>query len=104
MTKRITHMLVLIDRKPAKGEAAFVQGMLGWLKADGGVPYSQYVDDQTKMHVMIIGSQKCDESLIANMALVHFPALWNLEPVLSEIIYQPFHGPEGNGTTIELRE
>lgn len=29
--QRITHMLVLIDRNPAKGEAAFIQGMLGWL-------------------------------------------------------------------------
>jgi len=97
-------MLVLIDRNPAKGEAAFVQGMLGWLHAAGGTPYSRLVDAETKMHVMIVGPQDFNESYIANMALVHFPALWNRTPVLSQVAYQRFHGPEGNGTTIELRE
>ena len=63
MSKRITHMLVLIDRKPAKGEAEFVRGMLGWLKADGGVPYGQLVDDQTKMNVMIGRATNCQSAM-----------------------------------------
>jgi len=103
MSQRITHMLVLIDRKPAKGEAAFVQGMLGWLYASDGQPYSRLVDAETKMHVMIVGPQDFSEDYIAHMALVHFPAIWNRTPVLNEIKYQRFHGPEGNGTTIEQR-
>ena len=100
---RITHMLVLIDRDPVKGQAAFVQGMLGWLCASDGQPYSRLVDAETKIHVMIVGPQSFDESYIVNMALVHFRAVWNRTPVLSEIIYQRFNGPEGNGTTIEQR-
>lgn len=100
MNKKITHMLVLIDRDPVKGQAAFVQGMLNWLYVDGA-PYSRFVDQQTKIHVMIVGPQSFNESYIANMALVHFRAVWNRTPVLSEILYQPFNGPEGNGTTIE---
>jgi hypothetical protein len=102
--QRITHMLVLIDRRPVKGEAAFVQGMLGWLYDGRGQPYSRLVDAQTKMHVMIVGPEDFSESFIANMALVHFPALWNHTPVLNKIIYQRFNGPEGRGTTIEVRE
>ena len=104
MTQRITHMLVLIDRNSAKGEAAFVQGMRGWLFAGDGRPYSQLVDDETKTHVMIVGPQVFNETYISDMASVHFPAVWNLTPVLRELSYQRFHGPEGNGTTIERRE
>ena len=93
-------MLVLIDKEPLKGESAFVQGMLGWLYVDG-LPYSQFVDAQTKTHVMVVGPQEFNENFIAHMALVHFRALWDRTPVLNEILYQRFHGPEGNGTTIE---
>ncbi len=58
-----------------------------------GVPYSRFVDAETKIHVMIVGPQSFNKSYIANMALIHFRAVWNRTPVLSKILYQRFHGP-----------
>lgn len=100
MAKRISHLLVLIDRKPREGEAAFVEGMLQWLFVDGQ-QYVRFVDGQTRIRIVIVGPHDFNEAYIANAALIHFRANWGLTPDLSEIRYQKFNGPKGNGATIE---
>lgn len=100
--KRITHLLVLHSRRPNKDETLFVREMLNVMSVDGE-PKWGFVDEDTKIHFLVVGPQEFDEAYITNMALVHFRSLWNVDvaPFLREIQYSRFSGPEGKGTTIE---
>ena len=96
--RRLTHLLILVDREPLEGASFFIYQLAQSLLSDGK-PYSHFMDDSTKIALKIVPNQDFgDEALMAATLL----AEWGHEVMGKMPLTQRFQGRGGNGATVEV--
>ena len=99
--KKMSHVIILLDRNPGVSLDYFKRQVFASLKHDGRA-YTDCIDDSTEIAIQVVGPQNFqDEIKIAANALVGGKALFKSPPDWNDMHFQNFSWSEGCGTTIE---